>query len=206
MLKNIYLLIKLSLILLSLISKQILSSADINLLDFSGYNQLHKAIIKSDPIKVQELILLQADPNIKSSSGFSALHYAAINKHENNKLIINLLAEASGANIDIANNLGETPLMLASAYNNLDALNALLALRNININAQDSSGFTALHKAAFSNYLRIIMALITNPKIKINIEDFCNHTALDFTYSHEAKLLLTSAGATGSLSEYYQFL
>ncbi len=69
----------------------------------------------------------------------------------------------NGANVNVVDDKGNTPLILASLYNNDPRIIELLISKGANINAIDSEGETALIKASQkSNFPLIVDALLRN--------------------------------------------
>jgi ankyrin repeat protein len=67
-----------------------------------------------------------------------------------------------GADANLADIYGWTPLMRAVAENRLGVVHILLASKSVNVNARNDSGATALHEAAEKGYFEIAQLLITN--------------------------------------------
>ncbi|USG61367.1 ankyrin repeat domain-containing protein [Sneathiella marina] len=82
------------------------------------------------------------------------------------------------AQIDLADNLGNTALMQAAAYGSVDVLNILLE-NKAKIDAENRQGETALIKAAQAGHLDAVQLLLDN-QANIEISDFTGRTALDY--------------------------
>lgn len=89
----------------------------INKFDQNGQNELHKAVLKSDPILVDALLIYGACINGKTAQGDTPLHLAVKN---NKPLMVEKLLIA-GAKPNIYNNQDETPLRIAlqQGYRNI---------------------------------------------------------------------------------------
>ncbi|OTB07210.1 hypothetical protein M426DRAFT_8938 [Hypoxylon sp. CI-4A] len=82
-------------------------------------------------------------------NGNSALHWAC---HGGNIPVLKLLLDA-GANVNVQDYGGQTPLMKAAHRGNAECVEALLSVMRCNVNMVDSQGRSALHYAAASPYL-----------------------------------------------------
>lgn len=85
-----------------------------------------------------------------------------------------------GANINIKNNHGYTPLMWAAFNNKIDIVELLLDhSTDININAKDTSGYTPLMRAIFNKNIKMVELLLKHGA-DINIEDDGKQTPLQY--------------------------
>ncbi|PIX03871.1 MAG: hypothetical protein COZ77_09445, partial [Gallionellales bacterium CG_4_8_14_3_um_filter_54_18] len=101
------------------------------------------------------LIKSSADINALDLGGNSALHWAVFGCHT---ACTRILIEHH-ARTDTRNNFGWTPLMQATARNNLEGA-ALLIASGVNLDTAANDGMTALHKAAASGYLELVELLL----------------------------------------------
>ena len=104
---------------------------------------------------------------------------------------------AAGAEVDHADNLGETALDGAACHGKVDAMRALLAA-GAEVDHVDNLGWTALNAAAFNGEVEAIRALL-QAGADINRADNNGRTPLAAAraYNHEAAVLaLVQAGAT----------
>ena len=122
---------------------------------------------------VKFLISLGADVNAKDrdlydgSNNASALHRAALKDAFNNTTgIVKALIDA-GAEVNVRNARGETPLMWAAAYTEKETDNIKLLINSgADVNAKDNLGGTALMFAAANNAASIWgMDHVPNPEI-----------------------------------------
>lgn len=97
---------------------------DINTLDSTGLNPLHRAIDASDLAKVEELLKHGANANEMTFSGHSPLHLAAASYKEHAPEIIKYLL-AHGADANALNDNDITPLEMAIRQRNAKAIVAL---------------------------------------------------------------------------------
>ncbi|SPR12432.1 ankyrin repeat domain-containing protein [Orientia tsutsugamushi] len=104
----------------------------------------------------------------------SALHEAVHKQHVD---IVKLMLD-SGADPNVQNMYGATPLHFAIVDNcNVDIIYLLLD-KNANINAQNKNGSTPLHNAAFHGRNSIIMQIISNSAADIDLQDNDGQTLL----------------------------
>ncbi|CAN0506041.1 unnamed protein product, partial [Ectocarpus sp. 8 AP-2014] len=112
---------------------------------------------------VKDLLIADADPSRLSSSPsrISPLHRAALGGHPS--IVSALLLK--GADIDVLDGCGESPLIWAADEGQLAAAEALLAAgANFNIRSTDrnNSGCAALDCAAHHGYAHILKALLAH--------------------------------------------
>ncbi len=67
----------------------------------------------------------------------------------------------SGADINIANELGITPLMVSAKSGNIEIVK-ILVLNGARLNTKDNKDFTALYYATASNNINIVKYLVQN--------------------------------------------
>jgi len=93
--------------------------------------------------------------NMPGEKGITALMIASVNGHWMN--IHELLTR--GANPNLQNELGETALMWAAAYNEISAVRELKKSQTLDYNAVDNLGWNALMVAAWCGHDQIVMQL-----------------------------------------------
>ena len=118
-----------------------------------GDTRLILAVKKNRADRVQALLAKGADPDIQNEDGETALHRAASCAHD--ATLAQCLID-SGANLNIKDNEGDTPLICAviasrndetDVVTDLDVVRALLA-KGADPDIQNEDGETALHLAA----------------------------------------------------------
>ncbi len=117
----------------------------------------------------------QLNVNAKSTSkdGNTALIWAA--KNGSRQIVEELLAQH--ADINITNNAGQTPCLLAAASNHLDVLK-LLIHHGANVNQADQQGYRALMKAVENDNQDTVEYLITAAKADVKLATYLGQTAL----------------------------
>lgn len=156
---------------------------NLNIQDSSGETPLMIASEKGNKEVTQMLINAGANPNIQKPSGLykgqTALHIASrINRIE----IVELLVKAPNINLNIQDDTGETPLMIAAEKDNPEVTQILVS-SGANPNVQKPGGLykgeTALHFAARYNHPNVVRELLKAPTIKKNMKNNSGKTALD---------------------------
>lgn len=102
------------------------------------------------------------------------IRVSVLNKPE----IIELLLEA-GADINIEDNDGNTPLIWASYKNNSQAVQELLKHPDIDVNVQGKDSTTALMLATINKNIQVIQVLLKQPNIDVTLTNDDNSTAWD---------------------------
>ena len=96
------------------------------------------------------------------------------------------LAIESGADVNVQNHNGTTPLIcLSSGYRMSIEMVDLLLTNNADPNVQDNYGETALHWAAFRGYLIVVKRLLESENIDINITNEYGGNALHSIFKDE---------------------
>lgn len=125
------------------------------LLDYPSTNSAFKGL--QDGPTLDRLLLRQA-----GSSGDTEIL----------KILLDL-----GANVNIGNSDGRTPLLQATYRGDLEAIEILLGRPDIDLYAKDRRGFTALHVAARQGRLETVGLLLSNRRLNINCLDSRGNTA-----------------------------
>ncbi|RYG41380.1 hypothetical protein EON68_03140, partial [archaeon] len=97
------------------------------------------------------------DVNAALADGWTALHYAADRSDAAGPPMVRQLVLA-GANVDVVNEVGVSPLQLAVDAGQLDSV-AYLLVASADVDNADRSGYTALHTAARRGYTKLVQAL-----------------------------------------------
>ena len=119
--------------------------------------------------KLSRKELLKTDRKNNSALMYSILFH----KNDVTEFLLN-----AGFNPDIRNEMGATPLMLASSLGKKDTIQILLA-HSANLNAQDKNGVTPLMSAAYEGQSETI-ALLLNSKAAPCIVDKFGNQAINY--------------------------
>lgn len=151
------------------------AALDILLEDRSGHF-LIRATEAGDMDAVKDLLGQGYDVNACREGGWTALLYSSA---QNYPKIMKILLDA-GANPDIGNALGITPLHFGARYGNIEIAEMLIDY-GADINLQNKYGDTALMVAVQSGSIELVGILI-NARVNISIENLEKKTALDIAY------------------------
>ena len=130
---------------------------DVNASQGDGMTALHWAAIASDADLTS--LLLYAGANVRATTrigGYTPLHLAS---QSGSRPVIDALVGA-GAGVDTATSTGATPLMLAAAAGQLDAVNALLDHHADPNATEKANGETALMFAAALDRADVVRLLV----------------------------------------------
>ncbi|MBI5580109.1 MAG: ankyrin repeat domain-containing protein [Deltaproteobacteria bacterium] len=140
---------------------------------------LFRAVFTGREEVIRELLKKEVDVNERAEHGWTAILAASAQGYPR---IVRLLLDA-GANPDIANLLGITPLMYGAPYRNSKICQILIEY-GANLDLTDVYGMTALMVATLSGHEGIVQKLI-KAGADITIKDRKGRTALDI--AHEKK-------------------
>ncbi|WP_161493781.1 ankyrin repeat domain-containing protein [Nitrosospira lacus] len=149
--------------------------ANVDARDDDGKTALMKAVTHGRILIMQTLLDAGADINAQEKGGSTALRMAA---WDDTKAPIVKILLARGADPNLADNVGQTPLILASASRNIDIVRALLD-KGADANARDAKGSTALMGAsrAETDAVELLRALLEK-HADVNAKDNNGLTAL----------------------------
>lgn len=171
-----------------------------------GQRLLNQAIMSNDVSTVKQTLQLRFDINEKSEQGLYPIHVAS--KKDVKDEILELLLKA-GANPNLQNGLGQTPLHLALLENSTHKVDLLLKAQ-ANPSIADRRGNTALHLAAENNTSGEIKILLASSQVKIDLRNDRGYTALmlaclRFHPSPESVEALLKAGADRTILQFGRF-
>ena len=138
----------------------------------------------------------QDDVHRKDKTGSTSLHRAALAGRED---VVEFLI-AKGADIDVRNKRGETPLHCAAAHL---SVTALLFASGAKVNAKTDAGYTALHFAVSANRVKVVALLIENGA-DVNAQEYQGQTPLHLAFmkGHDSiKNILLTSGANVKLRD-----
>ena len=120
-----------------------------------SYDDFFKAIHFDRPEDIQKLVARGFDTNTPNEKGVPALLWAI--KSGSPKSAMYLASQAQ-TRVEVVNEAGETPLMLAAITNQLELANQLIE-RGAEVNRK---GWTPLHYAATKGHIEMMRLLIDN--------------------------------------------
>lgn len=163
----------------------------------SHYTPLMWSAHWSYPAVTKLLIEAGADPDIQNERGDTALHIASgshgrinVPEEETNRIAREVLRHllSGGANADIKDKDGETPLIHSAIWCKDPEAIAMLAEKTKDINAQDKNGNTALIHAAGTRPVAKLRAILeAHPDI--NISNRNGDTALIEVGNHACMII-----------------
>ena len=159
------------------IAKLILSSpaAKVNLFDSQQKTPLMYATENQWHSIIDELLKRKADTDLKDRKGNTALHYAC--KVPSTGLV-KALVQKGGANVNIKNGDGQTPLQIAVPSSNTVLINSLLQFQ-ADINTKDLQGRTPLMIASQIGLYNVVNHLLIKGADK-KIRDTKGNLAMDY--------------------------
>ena len=140
---------------------------------------LYRLVEAGQECQVEEFLKQDMDVNERAKYGWTALLIASAQRYPR---IARLLLDA-GANPDLQNDLGATPLMFVAQYGNADTCRLLLE-HGANTDLQDTLGRTALIVATREGFADVV-AMLLRDGANAAIKDRNGMTALD--YAHKCK-------------------
>lgn len=124
---------------------------------YDGRTAVHVATVERYLPILKFLISYRANLDKKNAAEYTALHICSvINSVEATRLLLE-----GGANPNIADDRGVTPLIIATSLGYVGVVEALLDHPRIDPNVQDNQGDTALHLAVLNHHLRPLIALLS---------------------------------------------
>lgn len=152
---------------------------DVNAGDGEGLCSLHYAAIYNRASAIESLVSYANDTIIVDAVdryGWSPLHCAC--QHGNLDCVLKLLN--AGANIQLADKNGKTPLHVASCQAKNNIVDALLEKDPSLVNFQDNRGMTATHDAAFKGNEKTYFILSNSEKADLEIKDILGNKCSDY--------------------------
>jgi len=142
--------------------------------DETGRTLLQHAVDNGDKVLAYALISSGADVLRTNSDGWQAVHYAAAG---NGHLILEMLEQA-GATMNVANNRGDTPLMIAADKTNRAGFQWLLERFPQDVNDAGGKGYNPLLHTAYDGHVDLVAKLLSVDGINVNAQTLAGNTAL----------------------------
>ncbi len=120
-----------------------------------SYDDFIAAVTFDQPATIEKLLVRGFDPNTPNDKGVAGILVALQSEAPKSAM---LLAQSPQTNVNVQNQLGETPLMLAAINNQLDLAKVLIA-RGADVNRE---GWTPLHYAAAKGHREMMRLLLEN--------------------------------------------
>lgn len=165
--------------------------ADVNARTETGLTPLHIALKRGFKDLVDVFLKYDVDPNITEYENRSSpLHLATLNNHlapKSEEMIIRALLQ-KGADVDLKQIDGKTPLHIAASTRYLtNKLTPLLEME-CDVDCQDSKGKTPLHMACLNRNADNVQNLL-NIGADMNIMDLDGNTAFFYFYEFQVNVL-----------------
>ena len=148
------------------------NGANVNRAKDNGRTPLIEAALGRHPEMIKYLVEMNADVNKQMISGQTALYFAC---HDQKEAVEELVK--AGANVNLKNRDGRTPMFATIWYENIDAAK-ILVNNGADVNVQTEDGLTALINAAIESKPKMVEFLLNNgadPNLK---ENYYGNTAL----------------------------
>lgn len=137
---------------------------------------LIRAVKNGSATVVSKMLKANININALDVDGLSALHWAIL-KQNNDVFSVLLSADDINVNIKEFENK-DTPLIIASRFNNLEAVKLLIDHPNIDINLRNRIDRTALSEAVINENLDVVNILVEESNIDVTALDFMNDSLL----------------------------
>lgn len=132
------------------------SGVDREAAGINGSRPLHLAVLKGLDKIVELLLARGADKNAQAGDGlYTPLHFAVLRGH---KEVVKLLLD-SMADMETANEDGQTPLQLAAMYGHEEIVSMLLNA-GANMDVQDKEANCPLHVAVWQGHVGVVRLLL----------------------------------------------
>lgn len=168
----------------NIVNSLIYNGANVNIQDNKGDTALIKAS-KVGLIYTVESLSKFSDLNIQDNKGNTALMIAL----ENGKVAVAEMLIKAGANPNIANQLGETPIMMAASLGKEGAgLVKLLVAKGADIHQKSAENVTVLMYAAQGGDLETVKYLVDKKGADLDAKDDDGKSALDFVQDKNSEV------------------
>ncbi|MFW4370795.1 MAG: ankyrin repeat domain-containing protein [Spiroplasma sp. hy2] len=172
--------------------------ADVNLQDPLANNTYLHIAARNGQLELVKLLLSRgANPNMQEKKGITPLYFAA--QSDKTEVVQELLTNKNSKNkidINLSNDLGDTPLHIASFNGNYKIVELLLKNHKIDVNKKDDCGDSALIVAARNGKINVVKKLLKHSDIDVNLSNERGLTALHYACENGhliiVKLLLSN--------------
>ena len=147
-----------------LLSTLLRQGTPVNLRTADGTTPLMYAALRGNLGSVKLLLEHGADPNAVNDAKVTAIHWGAGDLQK-----VQLLVER-GADLNVPSDLGNTPLIVASAYAESTSVVALLLSHGADFTAKNKRGYTAVNSAVAAGNLETVKLLVSKGA-KVNTDD-----------------------------------
>ena len=149
------------------------------------YKNIPRAAKANDVGKIRQLLSDGASPNQTDEDGATTgMHIAAAS---GNLQIMAILYKA-GADINVRDGVGDSPLDLAAEHDQLDAAKLLLEMK-ARVNDQDKNGMTALMFAAKSGDVEMVRLMLEGGA-NVNVVDYTGRDALGWAQESHRQMVV----------------
>lgn len=154
-----------------MVEKLLLKGADVNVIDKTGMTAIHWAIRKQSEEDIRQLLQYGARVNVRNHEADTPLLMAVRSGFG----VVDLLL-MNGANPNLADQIGESPLHLAAMQDNLSAAQSLITA-GADVTALSMQGWTPLHLASMNGSLTVVACLLRSG-VDVDLENRRSQTAL----------------------------
>jgi len=181
-----------------------LESIDLTLDAMQQRNALQYAAALVHDDAIRALLKNGANPNYQDRDGDTPLHLCLSSlPHSDAKRVAAIIAlQQFGADIEIPNSSGKTPLHCAVLINNTPSVQVLLEAK-VDVNCRDNNRDTPLHFAVANGNVEMVIKLLKNGA-NVNAKNKAGKTPLDLAKEYnqaEMRKKLIDAGAASVLVE-----
>lgn len=158
------------------------NGANVDARDKNGRTPLHEAIVSGAEDAVALLVGYRANVNAQDLKGLTPI--GAATEDDIDKKIVSVLVNA-GADVNITNCNGDTPLHLIAGYSDNEGVEKIVRLlieRGINVNVQNRENRTPLHCAINTGEVETVRLLVEEYKANVNAMDHNRNTPIHLLY------------------------